>query len=79
MDLKVTWQFGSLVVTKVPHQCTMLTVGELDAGYTGTLCIIFATFLLIHNYSKIKSLFKYLVKSLTFSCDFFSRQPVAMR
>lgn len=60
--LIVTWQFGSLVVTNVPYQCMMLTVGELGVGYTGTLCIIFTTFLLIYNGSKTKALFKYFCK-----------------
>ena len=36
----------------------MSKVGELGVGYTGILCIIFAIYLLIHNYSEIKTLFR---------------------
>ena len=42
----------------VPHQCALSKAGELGVGYTGIICIIFATFLLIHNYSEIKILFR---------------------
>lgn len=55
-----------------------------DVNYTGTrygvyrnslyFCISFAAFLSIYNYSKIKSLFKYVVKSLTFGCGLFQSQ-----
>lgn len=43
-------------------------------GCTGTHCIILAAFLLIYNYSKVKSVFKYFVKSLTFNCGLFQSQ-----
>lgn len=43
---------------RVPHQRAMSKARELGVGDTGILCIIFAAFLLIHNYSEINILFR---------------------
>lgn len=43
---------------RVPHQRAVSKAGELGVGDTGILCMIFAAFLLIHNYSEINILFR---------------------